>query len=296
MDGASSLAARYGIPSLVIGLTIVSLGTSAPELAVNILAGIRGSSDLAVGNILGSNIANIFLILGIAAVIYPVSLQRNTIWKEIPFSLLAVLVLFFVANDISINGDPIAVLSVSDGLILISFLLIFLYYVYAIAKDSNEEITPIKKRSIEITVLMITAGILGLFFGGKWIVEGAVQLAGHFGVSETLIGLTIVAVGTSLPELATSMAAAYKRQSDILVGNIVGSNIFNIFFILGILAVITPTSFKPELNFDILIVLTATLFLFLFMFIGKKHKLERWQGISFVLFYIGYLTFIILRG
>lgn len=296
VDGSSSLARQFGIPSLVIGLTIVSLGTSAPELAVNVIAGIKGSSDLAVGNILGSNIANILLILGVAAMIYPLALKRNTIWKEIPFSLLAVLVLFFMANDISLNGDPIAVLSISDGLTLVSFLLIFLYYVYTIAKDNKEESVEIKKRSVRIAVLMIITGAFGLFFGGKWIVDGAIQLASQFGVSETLIGLTIVAVGTSLPELATAMAAAYKRQADILVGNVVGSNIFNIFFILGAVAIITPTSFKPQLNFDILIVLAATLFLFLSMFIGKKHKLERWQGVMFVGLYVAYLTVAVIRG
>lgn len=296
VEGASSLAHRYGISTLVIGLTIVSLGTSAPELVVNILATLRGSTDLALGNILGSNITNILLILGVSAIIYPIALKRNTVWKEIPFAVLAALVLFLFVNDVSIDHGTVSTLGRVDGLVLLSFLLIFLYYVFAIAKDGVDEDTKVKKRSVRVSILYILGGVLGLLLGGQWIVQGALEITIIFGISETLVGLTIVAIGTSLPELATSVVAAYKKHTDIVVGTIVGSNILNIFLVLGIVAVIRPTPFSIDLNLDIFIVLASTVFLFLAMFIGKRHTLQRWQGIGFILLYIGYFTFVILRG
>ncbi|MDP4000695.1 MAG: calcium/sodium antiporter [bacterium] len=296
VDGASSLAHRYGISTLVIGLTIVSLGTSAPELVVNILATIQGSTDLALGNILGSNITNILLILGVSAVIYPIALKRNTVWKEVPFALLAVIVLFLFVNDVSIDHGSFSILGRVDGLVLLAFLIIFLYYIFAIAKDGTEEDVKIKKRSLHMSILLILSGVLGLLLGGQWIVKGALGIAELFGASETLVGLTIVAIGTSLPELAASVMAAYKKQADIVIGTVVGSNILNIFLVLGTVSVIRPIPFSIDLNVDLFIVLASTVFLFLAMFVGKRHTLQRWQGIGFVLLYIGYFAFVILRG
>ncbi|MFA4937167.1 MAG: calcium/sodium antiporter [Patescibacteria group bacterium] len=296
VDGASSVAKKFGISTLVIGLTVVAFGTSAPELIVNILASINGNSDIAIGNILGSNICNILLILGIAAIIYPLTVKRGTVWKEIPLALLAVIAVALMANDIFIEGGGWSGLTRIDGLILLAFFLIFLYYVFEISKTGQSNDTKIKNYSLLISLSMIAGGLVSLTLGGKWVVDGAVAIAQTFNISEALIGLTIVAIGTSLPELATSAVAAYKHNSDIAVGNIVGSNIFNIFWILGLSAVIRPLPFSEALNTDVLVTMIATILLFMVMFVGKKHTLERWQGVTFVIIYIIYIVYLIYRG
>lgn len=295
VDGASSIAHRFKISPLVIGLTIVAFGTSMPELVVNIFASISGNSEIAIGNILGSNIANILLILGISAAIYPLATKRNTVWKEIPLCLLATLVLGVMANDILIDGSGLSVLSRIDGFILIAFFIIFLYYTFGIAKVGNgDSDVQIKKYGLGKSALFILLGLAGLVLGGQWIVDGAVKIAEYFGISQSLIGLTVVAIGTSLPELATSAIAAYKKQTDIAIGNVVGSNIFNIFWILGLSSTIRPLPFNPAANVDILTTIGATLILFLLMFIGKRHVIERWQGALMVILYFIYTGFLIL--
>jgi cation:H+ antiporter len=298
VDGASSLARRLGVSTLVIGLTIVAFGTSAPELIVNIFASIQGNTDIAIGNILGSNIANILLILGISAAIYPLAVKRGTVWKEIPLAFLAVIVLAFMANDVLIDKSSSSALTRIDGLILISFFIIFLYYVFGISKAEPSDMVEIKPRtrSLLSSCLMIGGGLIGLTVGGKWIVDGAIVIAANLGMSEALIGLTVVAVGTSLPELATSAVAAYKKDVDIAVGNIVGSNIFNIFWVLGASAVIHSLSFSQALMSDVLMTVIATFLLFATMFIGKRHILERWQGISFIVLYVVYIAYVVIRG
>ena len=245
VDGASSIAKKLNVSDLVIGLTVVAFGTSAPELFVNVFASIQGNSEIAIGNILGSNIANILLILGVAAIIFPLSVQSTTVWKEIPFSLLAALILGVLVNDHLIDHKENSELTRGDGLVLIGFFIIFMYYIFSIAKKSeNTTIGDLKQLSNFRSVSYILLGLTGLVLGGTWIVNGAIEIAGKFGVSEYLIGLTVVAVGTSLPELATSAVAAYKKNTDIAIGNVVGSNIFNIFWVLGISAVIKPLPFK----------------------------------------------------
>lgn len=297
VSGASSLANKLGVSALVIGLTIVAFGTSAPELTVNLLASFQGSTDIAIGNIIGSNIANILLILGVSAIIFPLSVQRGTVWREIPFAVLAVLVVTIMANDVLLDGSALSALSRIDGLVLLSFFAIFIYYIFSIAKQpNNTDETEIKLYSTSKSILMILGGLGGLVLGGKWIVDGAVLFATQIGISEALIGLTVVAIGTSLPELATSAVAAYKKNVDIAVGNVIGSNIFNIFWILGISASITPLPFSSELGLDLTVVTMVTLLLFLAFFIGKKHTLERWQGFLFVALYIAYIIFLVLRG
>jgi cation:H+ antiporter len=296
VDGASSIAKRFGISAIVIGLTIVAFGTSMPELIVNIFASIQDNTEIAIGNILGSNIANILLILGVSALIYPLAVKKNTTWKEIPLALLAVIALALMANDRLVDGFNFSLLTRIDGLILLSFFAIFLYYTHGISKGSKEETNNIKERRLSTSILMIISGLACLTIGGKWIVDGAVSIAASLGISQALIGLTIVAIGTSLPELATSAVAAYKKKADIAVGNIVGSNIFNIFWILGLSATIKPLPFTPALNFDILMTVIATLLLFSAMFIGKKRILERWQGIGFIIIYLCYIIFLIYRG
>lgn len=296
VDGSVSIAKRFNISNIVIGLTIVAFGTSLPELVVNVMAGLNGSNDLAIGNILGSNIANIFLILGIAAMIYPLSTKQNTVWKEIPFSLLAILVLGALVNDQFIDGGPLSILSRIDGFVLLAFFLIFFYYIISISKgDKSSEDATMKKISPLRSAIYIGLGLLGLMFGGTWVVNGAIAIATALNISESLIGLTIVAIGTSLPELATSAVAAYKRQTDIAIGNVVGSNIFNIFWILGVGALINPIIFTQKSNIDIAMAALASVLLFAIMFIGKKRVVERWQGGMFVLIYVAYVIFLILN-
>lgn len=297
VDGAASIAKKLKIPAIVIGLTIVAFGTSAPELVVNIFASAQGNTGLAIGNILGSNIANILLILGISSIIFPLAVKKNTTWKEIPLSLLAALVVGILANDFLIDKTGTSVLTRIDGLILIAFFIIFLAYIVGVAKEKFfDPKTEVKEIKTGLSFLYILFGLAGLTLGGKWIVDGAVAIATAFSISQSLIGLTIVAIGTSLPELATSAVAAYKKNADIAVGNIVGSNIFNIFWVLGVSAIIRPLPFRPEMNFDIGMVILASLALFVFMFIGKKKFLERWQGVFFVIAYLIYIVFTAIRG
>lgn len=298
VDGASSLAKKFNISNLVIGLTVVAFGTSAPELFVNLFASFNGTTDIAIGNIVGSNIVNMLLILGIAAVIYPLKVSKGTVWKEIPLSLLAALLLLVMANDTIIDGAMFNALTRIDGIVLISFFIVFLYYTFGIAKNQengDDQPSP-KLYSAWATAGLIILGLIGLVIGGHWIVNGATAIAASLGLSDALIGLTIVAIGTSLPELATSAVAAYKKNADIAVGNVVGSNIFNIFWILGLSSVISPLPFTPMLTFDLWVAVIAAVLLFGIMFIGKRHVVEKWQGIIFILMYIAYIVFIVVRG
>lgn len=297
VDGASSIAKRFGVSSLVIGLTIVAFGTSAPELIVNIFASIKGNTDIAIGNILGSNTANILLILGISAMVFPLTVKKATTWKESPLCLLAIVVMALMANDAFIDGGSFSGLTRIDGFVLIAFFIIFLYYTFGMSRVRPSDAVEVSVHQYPLSraCLMVGLGLVGLTIGGKWIVDAAVALATILGVSEALLGLTIVAVGTSLPELATSAVAAYKRDVDIAVGNIVGSSIFNIFWILGVSAIINPLPFSPLLMRDVFMALLATVLLFTFMFIGKRHVLERWQGASFVAIYAGYIVLLIVQ-
>jgi cation:H+ antiporter len=297
VDGASSMARRLNVSDLVIGLTVVAFGTSSPELFVNIIASAKGNTDLAIGNILGSNIANGFLILGVSSVIYPLSVTKGTVWKEIPFSLLAAIVLGFMANDRLIDNRNFSSLTRIDGLILLSFFMIFLYYSYGIAKEiaGVEQHVRVEQKSTATSVLYIGVGLVGLTLGGKWIVDGAVVMAKTLGMSESSIGLTIVAIGTSLPELVTSAVAAHKRNAEIAVGNVVGSNIFNVFFVLGISSIIRPLPFRVKNNLDIGVVILSSLLLFLFMFTGKKRSLDRWEGAVFLVLYAAYVIFLLIK-
>jgi cation:H+ antiporter len=298
VDGATSVARRYKVSDLVIGLTVVAFGTSTPELFVNIIASAKGNTDIAIGNVLGSNIANVFLILGVSSIIYPLSVTKGTVWKEIPFSLLAAFVLGFMANDHLIDKRNFSSLTRIDGLILLCFFTIFLYYSYGIAREIEgmEQHVQVEKKGMAKSFLLICAGLVGLTLGGKWIVDGAIVIAKNFGMSESLIGLTIVAVGTSLPELATSAVAAYRRNVEIAVGNVVGSNIFNVFFVLGTSSIIKPLPFQIKNNIDIGAVILSSLFLFLFMFTGKKRSLDRWEGAVFLVLYATYVIFLVFKG
>lgn len=296
VKGAVSLARRLGVSTLVIGLTVVALGTSAPELVVNLLSVARGSTDLALGNIFGSSIANILLILGLAAVVSPVIVQRETVWKQIPFSLLAAIVVIILGSD-TLPGDHLPnILSRADGLILLAFGAAFLYYTFRTGSQNGGLGGQFAALPAKLTWAYIIGGLVGLGLGGKFIVDAATGLARGFGVSEHLIGLTVVAIGTSLPELATSLVAARKKQSDIAVGNIVGSNILNVFLILGLTATIMPIPFSPRALQDGLVAAAASLLLFIAMFVGNRHRLDRWQGVFFVVTYVAVIGISIMGG
>lgn len=297
VDGASSLAKKMKVSNLVIGLTVVAFGTSMPEFVVSFISSLNGNTDIAIGNVVGSNIINILLILGISSMLYPITVKHSTVWKEIPFALLASVVLFFMANDFLIDGATSSFVSRIDGLILLCFFLIFLYYTFETSKNSTEtEQLVVKIFPVWKSLLLLVLGISGLSVGGNFFVKGSVEIARILRLSEAVIGLTIVSVGTSIPELATSVVAAMKKNSDISMGNVVGSNIFNVFFILGTSATVNPLPFNPDINFDLLICVGTSLLFFLFMFIGEKFKISRTEGLLFVLAYIAYTVYLLVRS
>lgn len=291
VDGASALARKHKISELAIGLTIVAFGTSMPELVVNSFAAYQSHADIAFGNIIGSNIFNLFAILGIAGLITPLIVQSSTVWKEIPFSFLAALLLFLLSNSIFSENQ---VLSRIDGVILLISFCFFLYYVFWQLKSENIQIEVNKKEFSNLRIWMfILLGLTLLIAGGKLVVTNSVRIAEFLGISQTIIGLTIVAAGTSLPELATSVVAAIKKNNDIAVGNIIGSNIFNIFFILGVSSLIRPLEFNLNFNRDLYLLGLGTILLFIAMFSGKKKKLDRWEAGILLLTYIGYTILLI---
>ncbi len=300
VDGAVSVASRFGVSDLIIGLTIVSMGTSMPELIVSLIASANGSSELAIGNVLGSNIANVLLILGVTAIVCDLPVHRNTILSEVPFSLAAALLVGFLANAGIGDETPSKLLTISrsDGIIMLFFFFLFIAYVLVVAKEGKKqkEADEAPPAPIWKSILLISVGILCLFLGGKWVVDGAVHLAKLFGMSETLIGLTVVALGTSLPELVTSIMAALKRNTDIAVGNAVGSNIFNLLWILGISAVIRPMPFDVASNVDIVVVIASSCMILLALIIGRRMTIKRMEGIVFVAGYLAYLYFVVKRG
>lgn len=296
VKGSTSLAKKLGISSLITGLTIVAFGTSMPELIVSLISAFKGTSEIVFGNIIGSNISNILLVLGATAIIRNVKIKKTTVWKEIPFALLAVIVLFILSNKIFLGGSSPSMLGRIDGLILLLFFVIFIYYAFAIVKPSKKDNKSKEKTPYWKIFSMITLGIVGLYLGGKWAVEGAIFIAENLGLSQFLISATIIAIGTSLPELVTSIVAVLKRNVDLAVGNIIGSNIFNIFWILGITSLIKPILIPSFINFDLIILAFITLLLFSLMFIKKRQVLGRKQGILFILLYATYLVFLIIRG
>ena len=299
VDGSSSLAKKLGVSPLIVGLTIVAFGTSMPELVVSLLSTIKGTPQVVLGNIIGSNIANILLILGVTSIIWPIQIKRSVIRREIPFSILAALVLIIATNDYFTDPTQTSNLLKTEGLLMLCFFGIFLYYIVEFAlKEKNQIIKhriEIQEYKTSISSLMILGGLVGLFFGGKWTVEGAVTIARVIGMSEFAISATIVAIGTSLPELVTAITAARKKQVDLVVGNIIGSNIFNIFFVLATTASVASILIPSFINTDLIFLLAISCLFFIFMFIGKKRKLERWQGIIFVILFVCYNIFLIIR-
>lgn len=296
VDGASALAKKFNISNLAIGLTIVAFGTSAPELVVNSFAAADGYSDIVFGNVIGSNNFNLFIILGITGLITPLAVQSSTAWKEIPISLIAVIILFIMVNDQIISPDQTGILSNFDGFILLFCFLAFLFYVYKQLKnDDVAEEDNIKLLSPLKTTIFIIGGLAGLVLGGQLVVNNAIDIAENMGISQKIIGLTVVAAGTSLPELATSIVAATKKNADIAVGNIIGSNIFNIFLILSTASLIKPIDYNLNFNQDLYILAGGTIFLLLAMFTGKRKRLDRWEALILLVFYLGYTTYLVMQ-
>ena len=297
VNGATALARAVGVSDLVIGLTVVAFGTSAPEFAVSFFAAVKGSPGLSIGNVVGSNICNILLILGLSSVIYPLFAARGTVWKEIPFMLLAVGALIVQCNDALLDGSASSTISRADGLLLLLFFAVFLVYVAQIAANERMGDTakrpPFRMKSTGFLVL----GLTMIVIGARCVVSAAIELADMLDVSERLVGLTVVAIGTSLPELATSAMAAYRKNSGIAVGNIVGSSIFNVFFILGVSALAAPLPCRTGLNADLAVMALASILLFTAMFLGKpKHEIQRFEGALFLVLYVGYVAWLIKRG
>jgi cation:H+ antiporter len=297
VDGASNIANLLRVPAILIGLTIVAFGTSSPEATVSIIAALEGSPDVAIGNVVGSNIFNITIVLGVAAFLYPLQVQSETTKKEIPFTLLASGVMLVLISDVVLQGFSGNNITRSDGIILLLFLGIFMYYVIEVAmssrKNGNDEQTPADLnwgKSILITVL----GLAAIIFGGQMVVTNATEIAYSLGMSETLVGLTIVAIGTSLPELVTSIAAALKKESEIALGNIVGSNIFNILFILGTASLITPLPVNNKIFVDVYIMIILTVLLLIFS--RTNYRIGKREGIILVVSYVIYMVYIILRN
>lgn len=302
VNGASSLAKRFNVSDIAIGLTVVAMGTSAPELVVNIISGGvqdggSGANEVVFGNIIGSNIFNIFLILGIASIIYPLTVERNALWKEVPYSLLATFIFFILVNDAMFFGSEESSLSATDGVILLVMFVLFLVYIFMNLKRNPEaEVEDIEIHGSVKTTIMLILGIIGLVFGGQLIVDNATTIAKVYGVSDKLIGLTIIAAGTSLPELATSAVAAFHKKSDLAVGNIVGSNIFNLLLVLGTTSIIhSPLMFNPVLNTDLYMVMIGTLMLFIFMFTMNKYKLDRAEGMIYIVGFLAYSYYLFVR-
>ncbi|MCF7912348.1 MAG: calcium/sodium antiporter [Candidatus Cloacimonetes bacterium] len=291
IDGAVSLAKKFHTSEIAIGLTIVAFGTSAPELIVNIVSAFKNHPEICYGNIIGSNMFNTLVVLGIAGLFKPIFLQKATVRKEIPFVFFGTLLIIVLSNDFWVEGN---ILSRYDGIILIACLVFFILYVLRIPHQQiTAEYTDL---SVFKTTVFLLIGITGLFIGGELVVKNAVDIAKHFGVTEKLISLTIVALGTSLPELVTSLIALKKKSADIAVGNVIGSNLFNIFMVLGATSLIKPVVFNLELNIDLAILALITLILFLLVFVGKVSKLNKTEAVILLLCYAGYMYFLLQRG
>lgn len=297
VDGSSNIARLLKVPPILIGLTIVALGTSSPEATVGIIAALEGSADVAVGNVVGSNILNTTLVVGVAAFLYPLKVESETIRKEIPFTILASVALLILMSDVALQGLGSNVITRSDGLILLLFLSIFMYYVIEIGLRSRKNATnePVPDNiSWGKNIIITVVGLVGIIFGGNLVVNKGTDIAISLGMSETLVGLTIIAIGTSLPELVTSISAAMKKQSEIALGNIVGSNIFNVLFVLGASASISPLAVDDKVFSDVVLMIILTVVLMVFS--RTNFKIGKREGVVLAAAYIVYLVYIIIRN
>ncbi len=301
-DGASAVAKRFGISDLVIGLTVVAFGTSAPELVISIVSAINGSAELAVGNVVGSNLFNTLVIIGVTAMIVPMSISRGIMINEIPLVMLSSLVLLVMGNGPLLDGSADMMISRSSGIVLLLFFAIFMRYTFSQAKNASpddpvqEEAAQKKPMSMLKSLIWVVGGLAALIYGGDRFVAGASGIARGLGVSEAVIGLTIVAAGTSLPELATSIAAALKGKTGIALGNVIGSNIFNIFLVLGASATIKPLAFGDIGNFDLVALVLASILFWIFGWLFKTRTITRVEGAVMTLVYVVYVGVLIANA
>lgn len=300
-DGASAIAKRWGVSDLVIGLTVVAFGTSAPELVISMVSAFQGSAELAIGNVVGSNIFNILVIIGVTAMVVPIKIQRSIMTNEIPLVLLSSLVLLVIGNTPLLDASAAPVVTRADGILLLLFFTIFMRYTFSQAKSAetagNEAGDTPSATDMPLwkSTLWIIGGLAGLIYGGDRFVAGASGIASGLGVSDAVIGLTIVAAGTSLPELATSVAAALKGKTGIALGNVIGSNIFNIFLVLGCTATIKPLQFGSIGNVDLLTLTGASLLFWIFGWLFRQRTITRIEGALLTLCYIGYVAWLIVH-
>ncbi|WP_117160974.1 calcium/sodium antiporter [Paraliobacillus sp. X-1268] len=296
VNGASKIATALRVSPLLIGLTIVAFGTSAPEATVSIVAALEGNAGVAIGNVVGSNIFNITFVIGVAALIFPLKVENATIRKEIPFTFLGGIALLFLISDVTLQQLGDNFITRSDGLIFLLFFAIFLYYIFEVARNSRDKLENTIQEKVPMgkNTLLTVGGLGAIIFGGDLVVNSATDIALSFGMSQTLVGLTIVAVGTSLPELITSVTAAIKKESEIAVGNIVGSNIFNILFVLGISSVISPLAVDNKIFFDILLMNVLTIILLIFS--RTNFRIGKVEGGLLAAAYIAYMIFILIRN
>jgi cation:H+ antiporter len=293
VKGASALAKRLKMSDLAIGLTIVAFGTSAPELVVSLAASVNQHSDLILGNVIGSNNFNLFITLGLVALLKPITVQKRMVWIEIPISLGVVAILFVLSN--ALLGAELASVSRLDAILLLVLFAGFMFYIYkGLAKESSEDIPPENIYSTTKMISFMILGLGGLVLGGHLVVTSATDIAMSFGVSDKVIGLTIVAAGTSLPELVTSVVAALKNNADIAIGNVIGSNIFNVLLIVPISALIHPIAYNSSFNLDIMMLLGGSIFLFIAMFTGKAKRLDRWEALVLIFSFVGYTLYVLL--
>lgn len=295
IKGSVDIAKRFGLSEHFIGLTIVSFGTSMPEFIVSFVAAIEGNNQIAVGNVLGSNIANTLLITGICALLIAIPVRSKTIKFEIPFSIIAVLLLAIFAKISLFEGSPKNAIVLWEGFILLAFFFYFIRYSLKSSKEESEELPNVTGRKAIYSIMFILVGVAGLFFGGKWIVDSTVIIAGHFGISQNFVGLTVVAFGTSLPELVTSVIAALKRNNGIAIGNIVGSNIFNVLWILGFTSFLTPVFLNESNFYDIAVVALSGLLVIVLALLSPKRKINRISGVVLISGYIIYIIYLLFR-
>ena len=295
-DGAASIAERFGIPTLVVGLTIVAIGSSAPEFVVSVLSAVQGNADIALGNIVGSNIFNILGIMGVTALVRPVIVQRSNVLYDVPFAVLSSVAI--AATVLLPDSCGKRELGRGEGILMLCFFAIFICYTLSIA--SSMKVTQEKKSSKSValwkSILGVVVGLVLLFLGGNWLVDGASGIASAMGISESIIALTIVSIGTSAPELAASVMAAKKGDTAMALGNVVGSVVFNVFYVLGTAAAIQPLSAKGITTIDIIILLASSVLLWIFCAFGKKnYTLTRSEGFVFILLMIAYYVYLIIN-
>lgn len=305
-DGASDVARRMGVSDLIVGLTVVAFGTSAPELAISVISAVNGSAEIAVGNVVGSNIFNVLMIMGVTALIKPISVTRSILTNDIPLVLLASVVLLVMGNGVLLDGAETPMISRVDGLILLCFFIVFMRYTFAQAKSTPEPVaaqdpSAVQAASIQAMPLWRAAvyvfgGLAALVYGGDLFVDGASAIAKSFNVSEAVIGLTIVAAGTSLPELAASVVAALKGRTDMAIGNVIGSNIFNIFMVLGASATITPLKLGGIGNFDLLVLVASSVLFWIVGWFFAKRTITRGEGAILALAYVAYTTVLVINA